>query len=157
MLCRFMNRISHSMSSSVTARPLLTLNSWRLTPRKMIRFPFRSMIPSFISKRRNPTDSLAISFTPPASFRTYRYRLYRFGSSALQALTLGISPLQQTVSDRDFDSERITLPSASFSISSAVPSKSPAISAFRLKTPSVYVSSRLPFQNISITWISGTA
>ena len=91
ILFRFMVTTSVSVSSMLTTRPVRELNSWRLTPLNTIRFPFKSISPSFISNRRKPIfDATTSCIFPAASYTSIRSS-YRYGSSALHSFTSATS------------------------------------------------------------------
>ena len=85
-------------------------NSCRLMPLKMIRFPFRHMIPFFNSNRRNPTLVLLTSISFPSSSVRITVNVQRFGISALQGLLFSIVQFTDSFS---LDSA-MTVPSVSY-------------------------------------------
>ena len=137
MLFCFIVTRSWINSSLETWRPVTELNSWRLTPLKTIRLPFKAIILPFISNLRNPTRYGITSISFWFSSNTWMSKSYNSGASALH--NLGCSTKITNL---------LSLPSAPFTFAITSPSLLRQILTFPFPTP-FKTSSKSAFVKVS--------
>ena len=153
-----MKRMSHSMSSSVMARPRRQSNSWRLTPRNTRRLPLSLRMPSSMATCRKPMRVRAVSRTLPSASSRVTDSSYRSGRSALHGAASSISASACSVPSAFVVVRQTMVPFLSHSAKSAVAAfAAPSISTSSESEPLDVARSQSASAWRSATWAAGLA